>query len=189
MVAKVLTSFSFCLSTVRVLFGLSHRHLGDVLAHLFWRGVLTLKFLVSMNGARAMYQTTTSSQMATPRHQPVDEIATFAFSPRWDMSTVQLLVMWGTAFFVYFTDTQLWAVLAYSQFCVAVAVKQRFKHPRSDRHGGHLRENPNPFLGRQDPLSWPNLWDTDVQFMRHEDKIDDEMFKSMVYYKRETKVR
>ena len=26
----------------------------DVLAHLFWRGVLSLKFLVSMNGVRAV---------------------------------------------------------------------------------------------------------------------------------------
>ena len=66
-----------------------------------------------------------------PGHQPVDETATFAFSPRWDMDTVQLLVMWATAFLVYITDTQFWAVLGYTQFCVAVAVKQRFKHPRS----------------------------------------------------------
>ena len=33
--------------------------------YLFWGGVLTLKFLVSMNGVRAMYQTTKSLQMAT----------------------------------------------------------------------------------------------------------------------------
>ena len=40
-----------------------------------------LKFLVSMNGVRAMYQTTTSLQMATPGHHSVDEIATYAFNP------------------------------------------------------------------------------------------------------------
>ena len=57
--------------------------------YLFWGGVLTLKFLVSINGVRAMYQTTTSLQMARPGHQPVDEIATYAFNPRWDMDTVE----------------------------------------------------------------------------------------------------
>ena len=57
--------------------------------YLFWGGVLTLKFLVSMNGVRTMYQTTTSLQMATPGHQSVDEIATHAFNPRWDMDTVE----------------------------------------------------------------------------------------------------
>ena len=95
--------------------GLSHRHLGDVLLCGTSSGEasLTLKFLVSMNDVRAMYQATTSLQMATPGHQPVDEIATFAFSTRWDMNTVQLLVM-CTAFFVYFTDAQFWAVLGYS---------------------------------------------------------------------------
>ena len=82
---------------------------------------MTLKFLVSINDVRAMYQSTTSLQMATPGHQPVDEIATFAFSPRWNMDTVHLLVMWATAFLIYFTDTQFWTVLGYSQFCVAVA--------------------------------------------------------------------
>ena len=30
-----------------------------------------------------------------------------------------------------FHDTQFWAVLGYSLFGIAVAVKQRFKHPRS----------------------------------------------------------
>ena len=34
-----------------------------------------------------------------------------------------------------------------------------------------------------------NLWDKDVHFMRDEEKIDGEMLKSMVYYKRVTKVR
>ena len=50
---------------------------------------MTLEFLVSMNGVQAMYQTTTSLQMATPGDQSVDEIATYAFNPRWDMGTVE----------------------------------------------------------------------------------------------------
>ena len=43
----------------------------------------------AMNDVRAMYQTTTSLQMARPGHQPVDETAINALSPHWDMDTVQ----------------------------------------------------------------------------------------------------
>ena len=39
--------------------------------------------------------------------------------------------MWVTAFLLYFTDTQIWAVLGCSLLGITVAVKQRFKHPRS----------------------------------------------------------
>mmetsp|Transcript_61921 Transcript_61921/g.164550 ORF Transcript_61921/g.164550 Transcript_61921/m.164550 type:complete len:2073 (-) Transcript_61921:147-6365(-) len=168
--------------------------------YLFWGGVLALKFLVSMNGVRAMYRTTMSLQMATPGHQPVDEIASYAFSPRWDMDMVQWLVMWATAFLLYFTDTQFWAVLGCSLLGIAVAVKQRLKHPRSLIGTEDTYEKiPLRFSRRvlwfdfreEDRIhwAWPNLWDKIVQFMRYEDKIDDEMFKSMVYYRRDTKVR
>ena len=34
----------------------------------------------SMNGVRAVYRTTMSLNMATPEHQPVDEIETYVFS-------------------------------------------------------------------------------------------------------------
>ena len=47
------------------------------------------------------------------------------------MVTVECLVMWATAFLPYFTDTQYWVMLGCSLFGIAVAVKQRFKHPRS----------------------------------------------------------
>ena len=43
----------------------------------------------AMSDVRAMYQTTTSLQMANPGHQPIDETATYALSPRWDMDMVQ----------------------------------------------------------------------------------------------------
>ena len=109
-----------------VLFGLSHRHLGDVLAHLFWGGVLSLEFLVSMNGVRAVFWTTMSLNMATPEHQPVDEIETYAFSPGWDTDMAQRLVMWATAFLLDLTDPQFRAVLGCALLGIAVAVEQRF---------------------------------------------------------------
>ena len=92
---------------------------------------LTPTFLVSINGVRAMYQTTTSLQMATPGHQSVDEIATYAFNPPLGHGHGEWLIMWVTAFLLYFTNTQFWAVLGSSLFGIAVAVEQRFKHPRS----------------------------------------------------------
>ena len=56
--------FSSCLHTVRISCGLSYPTSWRCFAvrNLFWGGVLTLEFLVSMNGVRAM---TTSLQMAT----------------------------------------------------------------------------------------------------------------------------
>ena len=105
MVAQVLTSFSSCLRTVRVLFGPSHRHLGDVLTHGTSSGRrFVTKFLVSVNGVRAVYRTTTSLNMATPEHQPVDEIKTYAFSVGWNMGTTQQFVMWATAFLLVWTN-------------------------------------------------------------------------------------
>ena len=124
--AQVLTSFSLCLPTVKVLLGPSHRHLGDVST-----GVLAPKFLVSMNGLRAMHRATMSLNLATPGHQPVDEVETCAFSPGWDTDMAQRLVMWATAFLLHMTDTSsgpCWVVHCLGS---AVAVLQRCKHSRS----------------------------------------------------------
>ena len=107
--------------------------------------------------------------------------------------------MWATAFLLYFTDTQFWAVLGCSLFGIAVAVKQRFKHPRSligteDTRKSHSVCHAG-FCGltsgrRTGSTERGRMFGTrSCSSCAMRTKIDDEMFKSMVHYKRETKVR
>ena len=95
---------------------------------------------------------------------------------------------------------QFWAVLVCLRFGIAVAVKQRLKHPRSligtedtyEKISLRFSRRVLRFdLREEDRIHsvWPKFWDKVLQFMRNEDEIGDEMFKSKVYYKREAKVR
>ena len=154
--------------------------------HLFWGRVLALKFLVSMTGVRAVHRTTNCLNMATPEHQPVDEIETDGHG-----ATV------GRAFLLDLTDTQFCAVLGCSPLWIAATVDKRFKHSRSQIGTEVTCEKiPLRFPRRVrwfDPgdrihWEWPNLfWCKVVQFMRNE-KIYDELWKAMVFHRRDTEV-
>ena len=90
--------------------------------YLFWRGVLSLKFLASMNGVRAVCR---SLNVATPEDQPVETIMTWAFSLGWNMDMTQQFVMWAAFLFVL-THFQFQTVPSCPLLAFAVTVRQRF---------------------------------------------------------------
>ena len=79
-----------------------------------------------MTGVRDGDKTTKSLNVATPDHQPVDEIETHAFSLGWNTDMAHWLVMWATAFLPVLTSPQFQTVLGWSLLGIAVTVKQRF---------------------------------------------------------------
>jgi len=168
-----------------------------VIRWMYWLSVFGFKFYVNLVSIAAINKAVDDLHLVRPGRTSVEDITKFAFSPTWDKGMVQWLLLFGTGFWLFCSDTQFWVVLGCTilgtlkaweaRACKLVAlavddaislIPQRFSEKvlmYCNTPGA--MSNPNGECA----MSFPAVWDRIIDFMHFEDKIDDSFFGTLSF--------
>jgi len=165
----------------------------------FWAAVLAIKFVLWLEVLRSVFDATVGLEIALPGRHSLDFFSKVYLSTNWLASILLWLVLWCTAFLLFVSDTQLWFTLGCTVLGVATVFVQRGCDVCTWVSEDALAKIPERFSAKvlwyctpdkkdkQDKQSgrfspyFPAVWDRCIEWMRYEDKIDNDIMGDLAF--------
>eukprot|EP00933_Yihiella_yeosuensis_P040353 TRINITY_DN34639_c0_g1_i1.p1 TRINITY_DN34639_c0_g1~~TRINITY_DN34639_c0_g1_i1.p1 ORF type:complete len:1965 (+),score=368.55 TRINITY_DN34639_c0_g1_i1:571-5895(+) len=163
----------------------------------FWTIVFSLKFMLGLIIFNAIYKATEDLHMSLPGHESAEEISSIYYSVRWGADVLIWFVLWFTTFFLFVSDTQLWFTIICAFLGVATVFVQRSCRCMTWATEDAIAKIPENFSRKVLPYSYgakdgkpenaqfspsfPVLWDRILEYMRYEDKIDNQLMGDLSF--------
>eukprot|EP00930_Biecheleria_cincta_P034274 TRINITY_DN23700_c0_g1_i1.p1 TRINITY_DN23700_c0_g1~~TRINITY_DN23700_c0_g1_i1.p1 ORF type:complete len:1961 (-),score=292.91 TRINITY_DN23700_c0_g1_i1:88-5970(-) len=160
--------------------------------YLFWFLVFSVKFLLALTVFNSIYKLFTNLNIVMLGHESVTEIKSAWSSTGWGKDVLEWMCLWGTTFYLFCVDTQLWFTVGCTLLGLAVSLSQRNCQVCELAFEDAIAKIPERFsekvfcfakgdvqldrAGREVSMKrdFAGIWDRVLEYMRYEDKIDDQ---------------
>jgi len=167
--------------------------------YMFWLVVLGVKLLLSTYIFKAVYDAMLELGIAMPGHQSHLEVLQLLHSPTWGANILMWVLLWCTTFFLFLSDTQLWFTIACAFMGLGTMLVQRGCKCLTFALEDAVAKIPARFSEKVLPSQYakdgdkngavtapfspafPALWDRIVEYMRYEDKIDNQLMGDLSF--------
>jgi hypothetical protein len=168
--------------------------------YIFWLIVLVLKMIMGLIIFQAVFDAVGDLHIVMPGRQSYKEVAQVYVTTGWISSLLRWTVLWCTTWLLFVSDTQLWFTFGCTFLGVGATLKQRGFHKAAKYSvEDAVAKIPERFSKKvlsysraqaalksekqAAPFSpyFPLIWDRVVEYMRYEDKVDNQLMGDLSF--------